>query len=206
MKKMIYIGCTLSVMALTGCVSTKVVQQELKLCPQYFQDNVGEAKILPIWSVVIPLIGGPHGWLNKDGSYTLTALASRDVILHEAFHSFDFKCWKERRTEHDDFRMSWGGSPKPQLGLYLILPFIEPVLCVPLVRKLPIPGYVNLYGLCNGNEDAAETFVFYVRDKKRNDKKVMNKRDIIKWLVNGSKSTSHLIESGIIEAEDPGIL
>ncbi len=163
----------------SGCASQRAVQEELSLCPQYFQDNVGEAKVLPVWSAVIPLIGGPSGWLNKDGSYTLTALASRDVILHEAFHSFDFNSYQQRRAEHSKFVRAWGGVPKPQLALYLAC------AAVPLVGKIPVPGHASLYGLSNGVEDSAETFVFCMRDKKRNDKKLMNKSSVIGRFVKG---------------------
>jgi hypothetical protein len=162
-----------------GCASTDMVQEELSLCPQYFQDNVGEAKILPLWSAVIPIIGGPTGWLNKDGSYTLTALAGRDVVLHEAFHSFDFKTHQRRRAEHKEFVEAWGGVPKPQLALYLAC------AAVPFICKIPVPGHATLYGRSNGAEDAAETFVFWMRGKTRNDEKLMNKCVVIENFVKG---------------------
>jgi len=170
------------VLLISGCVSTEVVQREIEQCPQYFQDNVGEAKILPIWSAVIPLVGGPIGWLNEDGSYTLTSLANRDVLLHEAFHSVDFWIYQHRRDEHNRFVAAWGGVPAPQLALYLIC------AAVPIVSKVPVPGHVNLYGCSNGMEDAAETFVFWMRGKKRNDKKLMNKCAAIESFVNGAYS------------------
>jgi len=170
------------VLLISGCVSTEVVQREIEQCPQYFQDNVGEAKILPIWSAVIPLLGGPIGWLNKDGSYTLTSLADRDIVLHEAFHSFHFRTYQQRRNEHNRFAVAWGGVPEPQLALYLIC------AAVPIVGKVSFPGHVNLYGCSNVVEDAAETFVFWMRGKKRNDKKLMNKCAVIESFVYGAYS------------------
>ena len=149
------------------------------MCPQYFQDNVGQAKILPVWSALIPIMGGPTGWLNKDGSYTLTALAGRDVILHEAFHSFDFQAYRERKAEHGRFIEAWGGVPKPQLAVYLAC------AAIPGIGKIPVPGHASLYGCSNGVEDSAETFVFWIRGKKRNDNKLMHKCSVIESFVTG---------------------
>lgn len=168
-----------------GCASTDMVRDEISLCPRYFQDNVGEAKILPLWSAIIPIVGGPTGWLNKDGSYTLTALAGRDVVLHEAFHSFDFKTHQRRRAEHNKFVKAWGGVPKPQLAFYLAC------AAVPIIGKLPVPGHATLYGCSNGAEDAAETFVFWMRGKTRNDKKLMKKCAVIENFVKGRYNDSH---------------
>ncbi len=162
-----------------GCVSTEMVREELSLCPQYFQDNAGQAKILPLWSAAIPIVGGPTGWLNKDGSYTLTALAGRDVILHEAFHSFDFNTHKRRRDEHNEVVEAWGGVPKPQLAFYLAC------AAVPFIGKIPVRGHATLYGCSNGAEDAAETFVFWMRGKTRDDEELMNKCAVIENFVKG---------------------
>ena len=168
----------------SGCASVDMVQEELSLCPQYFRDNVGDARVLPVWSAIIPLTGGPIGWLNKDGSYTLTSLAGRDVILHEAFHSFDYRCYRQRRTEHDKFVSAWGGVPKPDLVLYLAC------AAVPIIGKIPVPGHASLYGCSNGVEDAAETFVFWMRGKTRNDEKLMSKCGVIENFVKGKYSSS----------------
>ena len=70
--------------------------------------------------------------------------------------------------------------PEPQLALYLIC------AAVPIVGKVSVPGHVNLYGCSNVVEDAAETFVFWMRGKKRNDKKLMNKCAVIESFVNGA--------------------
>lgn len=183
-----------------GCVSDRVVQKELKLCPQYFQDNVGEAKILPIWSAVVPIMGGPVGWLNKDGSYTLTALASKKIRLHEAFHSFDFNVHRRHKVSHDAFIRNWGGVPKPQIVIYLA------AAAFPVVDKIPIPGHVSLYGLSNGVEDTAQTFSFWIRGKTRNDKELTRKCKVIEKFTKGHFITHPGIPIVINETEiQPGI-
>jgi len=183
MKNKMMVWICVGLVGLSGCATTKKVEMEISGCPQYFRDNVGEAKILPIWSAIIPIMGGPVGWLNKDGSYTLTAIADRKVRLHEAFHSFDFNSYHRDRDAHDAFVRDWGGIPRQNIVVYLA------AAAVPIIDKIPIPGYVSIYGLSNGVEDAAETFSFGAQGKSRNDKELMRK-----WRVVDRYARGHYVQ------------
>lgn len=172
----------LSGLVVGGCVSEQMVNEQLALCPKYFQDNVGETRILPIWSAIIPLTGGPVGWLNKsDGSYSLTALATKDVILHEAFHSVDYCCAENRPDEWKQFVEEFSCKvPKPNIFIYAAC-FITP-----FIQDIPVPGYVRLYGCSTGAEDAADCFVFWLRGKERkNDPQLERKCRVVAKFATG---------------------
>lgn len=165
---------TLSILlAMAGCASQQMVDEQLALCPKYFQENTGEAYVLPFYSAAVPILGGPVGWMNKsdpNGSYTLTSLADKDVVLHEAFHSFDYRCALNRKEEWKGFVNDFSqGNPKPDLLAYLSC------ITIPIVQHIPVPGHVRLYGCSTGAEDAADCFVFWVRGRKRNDPELMRK-------------------------------
>lgn len=171
---------TLSVvlLAIASCTSQQMVDEQLALCPEYFQENVGQTYVLPFYSAVVPILGGPVAWLNKsdpNGSYTLTSLASKDAVLHEAFHSFDYRCALNRNEEWKRFvnDFSQGNPPKPNLLAYFSC------MAIPPIRYIPVPGHVNLYGCATGAEDAAYCFAFGIRGRKRDDPELMRKCGVV---------------------------
>jgi hypothetical protein len=196
-----------------GCVSQKIHDEQLALCPEYFQQNVGEGHVLPFWTAILPLTGGPVGWLNKsDGSYSVTPLAGKFTILHEAFHSFDYRCAKERPDEWKRFIKDFCNGkdvPKPDLPAYLV------GMTLPGIRDIPVKGHVRLYGRATGAEDAADCFAFCIQGKSRDDPELMRKCGVVKQFAEGqyvSKAGSNettalpnLAESGLTGAKAEGI-
>jgi len=166
---------------ITGCVSQQVLDEQLALCPEHFQRNVGKERILPFWTAILPLTGGPIGWLNKsDGSFSLTPLASKDIILHEAFHSFDYRCANQRPEEWKRFVKDFSGlAPKPNLPVYFFS------MSLPIIRDIPVKGHVRLYSCSTSAEDAADCFVFWTRGKNRNDPELARKCQVVKRFVEG---------------------
>jgi len=172
---------------ISGCASQKLVNEQLSLCPDYFRQNVGQVRILPFWSAIVPLTGGPVGWLNKsDGTYSLTSLAGKDVVLHESFHSFDFLCWQNRLDEWQAFVKDFTQDKprKPNVPIYFLN------MTVPFATNVPVPGHVRLYGLATGAEDAADCFVFGIRGQKRNDAELMRKCQVIKNYTEGKMANN----------------
>jgi len=166
---------------IAGCVSPEMLNEQLALCPEYFQRNVGKEHILPFWTVISPLTGGPIGWLNKsDGSFCLTPLAGKNVILHEAFHSFDYRCANQQPEEWKRFVKDFSGlAPKPNLPVYFFS------MSLPIIRDIPVKGHVRLYGCSTGAEDAADCFVFWIQGKNRDDPELARKCQVVKRFVEG---------------------
>ena len=183
MKQRILSLFVCSTALIAGCVSQQIHGEQLALCPEYFQQNVGKGHILPFRTAILPLIGGPVGWLNKsDGSYSLTPLAGKNVILHEAFHSFDYRCAKERPDEWKRFTKDFCNGkdiPKPNLSAYLV------GMTLPVIRDIPVKGHVRLYSRATGAEDAADCFAFWMRGKNRDDPELIRKCKLIKRFAEG---------------------
>ena len=185
MNKLTTITLILSALTLTGCVSEQTVNEQLSLCPKYFQENIAKPNILPWYSAIVPLTGGPVGWANAhdpNGAWTITSLASKGHVLHEAFHSFTIRSYYNKRKEFDAFVHAFtdgNGSPKPNTFVYLTS-FI-----VPMITYLPVPGHVNFYSMSSGGEDSANAFAFWMQGKKRNDKKLTRKIKVIENYTTG---------------------
>jgi len=183
MKQRILSLFVCSTALIAGCVSQRVLDEQLALCPEYFQRNVGKERILPFWTVILPLTGGPVGWLNKsDGSFCLTPLASKNVILHEAFHSFDYRCANQRPEEWKQFIRDFCNGkniPKPDLLAYWC------GITLPIIRDIPVKGHVRLYSCATGAEDAADCFVFWMQGKNRDDPELIRKYKVVKRFVEG---------------------
>ena len=179
MKQKLLTAALIVVTSLLGCISNNSIDRQIAQCPEYFQNNVGTAKILPFWYAFFNLTGGPTGWCDRDtGNYYLSPLASEYVVLHEAFHSFDVLTYRDRQDEWQRFTQDFGiATPNPLVYFACML--------IPFVQDVPVPGYVRLYGLSNGAEDSADCFAYWVRSGQSKDIELQLKLLIIKKYTTG---------------------
>jgi len=168
---------TVLILALTcGCVSKQKVERELSLCPDYFRQNIGKAFVMPI---SIEGIMGLYGRVDtKDPEhpfYIYGPFANADTVLHEAFHSFEYRAGHQRKDEwqafYDDFHngKTW----------YFGVPGLFACMFVPFLGDMPLPGHVRFYSALHRLEDTADCFAFWMRGKKRNDKELNRKCEIV---------------------------
>jgi len=168
---------------LSGCVSHQVAEKEISQCPDYFRNNIGEVKIEPLSPFSVIFKGYVH--LKEEGCpIHLLALADRNTVLEEAFHSFEFRAGTNRVNEwgrfYQDFHKD-GTTYKNYGGLFSSLV----ILTIPFVDKLPVDGKVNFHSTVSHFEDTAECFVFVMRQHQTNDAVLLQKCEAIKKFVNG---------------------
>ena len=167
-------------------MSQETAQREIAKCPQYFQDNIGTIKIEPLspWSIIF------KGYVNVDEPdcpVHLVALADKDTVLEEAFHSFELRAGKNRNEEWErfyyDFHMD-GSTYKSYGGLVSS----AIILSVPFIDMMPVKGKVNFHSTISHLEDTAECFVFWMRNRHRNDPILMRKCKAVEKFVTGGHS------------------
>lgn len=179
---------------IVGCVSEQSVQKQISLCPEYFQKNIGEVKILPFWTVIIPLACGPVGWMNKSDpniSCSLTPLADKATVFHEMFHTFEWQAAKERPGEWQRFQKDFCNGNVKNYSKSRLGP-IAPLMCMafPPIGDIPIHGHVRFYGLSWGAEDTADCFAFWMIGRKRNDLELMRKCEVVGKFARGEYQIS----------------
>lgn len=173
---------------LSGCMSHEIAQREIAQCPQYFQDNIGEIKIEPLspWSIIF------KGYVHVDEPNCpvhLLALANKDTVLEEAFHSFELRTGKNKIGEWERFYYEFHSDGSTYRN-YGGLASSAIILSVPFIDMMPVKGKVNFHSTISHLEDTAECFVFWMRNKKRNDPVLMHKCKVVEKFVNGGYSTS----------------
>jgi len=81
----------------SGCMSQSTIDQQLALCPQYVQENVGDIKYMPIsWGTLMFISGVTD---KNTGEIWLTAWANKHALLHEIGHSVYFRVSNEEFTK-----------------------------------------------------------------------------------------------------------
>lgn len=182
------LGWLAPLLLLSGCMSHEMVHKELAQCPQYFQDNIGEIKIEPLSLLSIIFKGYVHVD-EPNCPVHLLALGNKDTLLEESFHSFELRTGKNRIEEWERFYYDFhsdGSTYKNYGGLASS----AIILSVPFIDRMPVKGKVNFHATVSHLEDTAECFVFWMRNKHRDDPILMRKCKAVEKFVNGGYSTS----------------
>jgi hypothetical protein len=172
MKGCLIICCLL----VAGCVSEQQAKEQLSLCPEYMQKNIGPCKVYPI---SLRGILGLQGEMIKDSEgtfYVYGPFASKDTVLHEAFHSLDWRIATTRNEEWTSFTKDFCSERKAFYGglsLRLFCVFTWPL------QEIPISGYPRLYSTISPAEDAADCFVMWLRNKQRRDEELRRKCQVV---------------------------
>ena len=153
MKRLSLIGLCVFVIFMQGCLSRAMIDEQLALCPEFVQNNVGEIKYMPIsWGTAMGISGVTD---KKTGEIWLTAWAGEHTLMHEIGHSVYFRAEDAEQFYSDFSQMS---KPKSQNNLVLF--------AVPMAGYLPYKDFRNLYSSTNIYEDMAECFVAGMRGEK----------------------------------------
>lgn len=144
-----------------GCLSQAAIDEQLVLCPEFIQDNIGEIKYEPFSPFSLLLVNGLTS--KSTGDIWLFALADKNTVLHEAAHSVYFRAKDTEQFYNDFSQMS-----KPKLHNNLVL------FAVPMAGWLPCKNFRNLYASTNIYEDMAECFVAGMKSEKGG--KLFNKK------------------------------
>jgi len=95
-KRKKIIACLILIF-LSGCMSQKVIDEQLALCPQYVQDNVGVIIYKPnSWGTAMLISGATD---IHTGEIWLTVWADKHALLHEIAHSVYFRVPNQTFTE-----------------------------------------------------------------------------------------------------------
>ena len=175
----------------SGCVSVEKAQQALKVCPQYFQDNIGEAATEPLSPLGVVL----RGRVTYDESRCpihLYGLFDKNIVWHEAFHSFEMRAHLNRHDEWELFQYDFGDD------IYIGPVVVATMLFVPFVEQAPIPGRVRLYSSLSKLEDSADCFMYWMQcrqgKKVRNDVVLQRKLIAVEKFVTGQYNGDYVGE------------
>ncbi len=152
------------ILLLSGCVTQRMVDEELAKQPEYFRVNVGTVKIEPL----SPLSLFFKGYVNSDEEgcpVHLLLLADRDTIREELFHSFFFRQYAENYAGFAKFHYDFYGGGTISQNYNPALVYLL-ALNIPMIQELPIPGHANLYGYVSFEEDSAGCFTHGPRNDK----------------------------------------
>jgi len=103
----------LLLICLTGCVN----QACLDTCPAYFKENIGQVKYQP-WNPLGLLFRGLVQTTDPNGTIYLYILADDDVLLEEAFHSFEIRAGHNRYEEWERFYLDFHNGDRDAYKKY----------------------------------------------------------------------------------------
>ncbi|MDD5458221.1 MAG: hypothetical protein PHF37_02370 [Phycisphaerae bacterium] len=169
------------------------IDKELRLCPAYFKCNIGSIQIS--CKGFAPFVTGfvnpdEPGWpihlkSRSPVEKLLVWSNDRNLLLHEASHSFEMRMGKTQYGQWFRFYNEFGnGVEKINFGAMLAK------MIIPFADNVKPKGYVSLYACTNHFEDFAETHC-YIR---RNDIEKLKNKDII--LYRKCKAVERLTSGG----------
>ena len=92
----------LILVSLSGCVSNGFADKHLVKCPQYFQDSIGPVQAEPFSPLSLVL----RGYVSPKETgcpIHIYGLASKFIVWHESFHSFESLAFIDRNDEWELF-------------------------------------------------------------------------------------------------------
>ena len=160
-----------------------MAEKEISQCPDYFRNNIGEIRIEHLSPLSIIFKG--YVYSKEQGCpIHLLALADKNTVLEEAFHSFEFRAGLNRKDEWKRFYYDFHGGETTYKDYGGLLSSLV-ILSIPFADKLPAKGKVNFHSTVSHFEDTAECFVFLMRQHQTNDSVLLRKCDAVRRFVNG---------------------
>jgi hypothetical protein len=167
---------------LAGCMNPQRASKQILRCPEYMRDNVGQVKF-EMSPAALFMYGFVHP--NEPGCpIHLLPFADSDVVLEEAFHSFEMRAGNDRYDEWERFYKDFHGDGTTYKN-YGGLAASAVIMSIPLFGDIPVPGHVNFHATVSHFEDTAACFVHTIHGRSTADPTLARKCAAVKKFVEG---------------------
>ncbi len=169
-----------------GCMSKQHADSIIADCPEYLAQNIGDVIVEPISPISI-MAAGYVDEKEEGCPPHILLLGTRDTVLEEAFHSFEFRAALTRYSEWKRFYDDFHAVDNTTYEDYLGAPVVVLCMLVPLADRIPVPGKVDLYAASHHFEDTAACFVYLSTGdpNRRRDRILREKCKVVERFVTG---------------------